>query len=66
MEGSKRLTLYSSRQDIKWGKGYKKAMVRAEDVQGYSEDEEDANGNAILPCNFLPYIVDNLPDGCCY
>ena len=37
-------------------------MVRAEDVPIYGEVVEDTNGNAIFPGNFLPGIVDNLPD----
>ena len=37
-------------------------MVREEDIPIYGEVMEDTNGNAILPVNFLPGIVQNLPD----
>ena len=45
------------------GRGTKKAMVQANDLPNYDDEVvEDGNGNAILPCNFLPGIVDNLPE----
>ena len=44
------------------GNGTKRAMVRAEDLPVYGEVMVDKYGNAILPANFLPGIVQNLPD----
>jgi hypothetical protein len=44
-------------------RGTEKAMVQSDDLPTYDgEVVEDGNGNAILPCNFLPGIVDNLPE----
>ena len=37
-------------------------MVRAADLPNYGEVVEDTNGNAIIPVDFLPGIVQNLPD----
>ena len=44
------------------GSGTKRAMVREVDLPIYGEIMEDTNGNAILPVNFLPGIVQNLPE----
>ena len=32
----------------------------------YGEVEEDVDGNAIIPCDFLPAMVEKLPDGWFY
>ena len=37
-------------------------MVQTEGVPSYGDVEEDTNGNTILTCDFLPNIVNNLPD----
>ena len=48
------------------GRGTEKAMVREEDVSSYGKVEEDGDGNATLPSDFLPNIVDNLPEAWYY
>ena len=39
-----------------------KAMVPVDKIPDYGDIEKDYNGNAVRPYNFLPGIIDNLPD----
>ena len=45
------------------GKPRKKGtMVAPENIPNYEQIKEDPDGNAILPCDFLPAVFDKLPD----
>ena len=45
-----------------WNARKKGKVLVPEDIPTYGEIKEDTSGSAIVPCNFLPAIIEKLPD----